>query len=227
MSNEHSKAFKDMTREEKKERIAKLWSRVRTTANLSITLKARQKEREAIERANFGLDSDVEPLSESQEREEQLYLQTNQQAKPLAWYLVNEETNWSRFTTILVQLLNWYSLLITPVLIVFEGRTHHFDAMKDFLLGTEWVVDVIWALKIYSNFITADKYNTTFMEIAKQYLKLWFWIDALATFPAIITLQRNKIALVLKMLRMAHLRHMLLPVRVLLDHVLMKDSITK
>ena len=53
----------------------------------------------------------------------------------------------------------------------------------------EWLVDISWTFEIILNFITADSNNRKFMSIAKDYISFWFWIDALATFPALFLLQ--------------------------------------
>ena len=63
------------------------------------------------------------------------------------------------------------------------------------------------------------------MTISKDYLSSWFLIDAAATFPAIFTLQHNKVALSFKMLRICHLFDIFQPLYLLLEHVLMRHKI--
>ena len=91
----------------------------------------------------------------------------------------------------------------------------------------EWACDLLWALNICVNFVTLKKKSDTFMHVSKRYLKLWFWIDALSTFPAIFTLQGNQVAQIMKMLRFSHLKSIFLPLRYLLNHVLMRNCTTK
>ena len=137
-------------------------------------------------RANFGLDSDVEyELSEGQSLEEELQFEEPADFSDLAWYLISPESRFSQFQNIQVQLITMGTLALTPLLLVFSER---YPYVKDALIPAEWVVDISWSIEICLNFITADANNRTFKTIAADYLRFWFWVDAFATFPAIIAL---------------------------------------
>ena len=174
---------------------------------------------------NFGLDTSMDyEVAESQELEELLRDCDGGTFEEMAWYLINPESSFSQFQNIQVQLVTWCTLILTPLLLVFKDD---YPEIGSGLLFVEWIVDISWTIEICLNFITADKNSTTFMAIAKNYLSFWFWFDALATFPAMYFLQDNTGALMLKMLRLLHLFDIFSPLKLLLERVLMRNSITK
>ena len=114
------KAFKNMSKAEKQERIQYLWGRIKMAMKIRGGLQRVVNEDNEKGRLNFGLDSDVEyELSESQELEEQLQYEPEGSYNTLAWYLINPESNLSKFQNIQVQLVTWCTLILTPLLLVF------------------------------------------------------------------------------------------------------------
>ena len=116
--------------------------------------------------------------------------------------------------------MTWFTLILTPFLLIFGKE----ERIKNTLIWLEWIADASWTLEIFLNFITAGGGKTTFKEISKSYLSLWFWIDSIATFPCMVLRQRNEYALLFKMLRLLHLQEIFYPLKLLLSY-LMKDKI--
>ena len=81
--------------------------------------------------------------------------------------------------------MTWTTCILTPILYVFGTE---YPQIKEKLLPLEWICDISWTAEICFNFITASKHERTFKKIALSYLTSWFIFDALATFPALITL---------------------------------------
>ena len=80
--------------------------------------------------------------------------------------------------------MTWATCILTPVLFVFG---EDYPEIKKALLPLEWICDISWTIEICVNFIAASKFKRTIKEISLSYLKGWFLIDAIATFPALIT----------------------------------------
>ena len=99
--------------------------------------------------------------------------------------MINPESKFSMFQNIQVQVITWATLILTPLVYVFWDE---YPQIHTNLTWVEWIVDLSWTVEICLNFITADANNRTFKTISYEYMKFWFWVDALATFPAIITL---------------------------------------
>ena len=103
----------------------------------------------------------------------------------MAWYLINEETKISKFKSVIVQFLTLFSLFVTPLILAFGDLV--IESVETIIIFV-WIVDISWAVQICFNFFTADRKNRTFRQIATNYLRFWFWIDAIATFPSIIAM---------------------------------------
>ena len=116
--------------------------------------------------------------------------------------------------------MTWSNLIITPVAIVF------YQEVGDRTDILEWIIDVIWTVEIIRRFFTADFNNKTFKDIATDYLKFWFWVDALSTFPPMIYLQNNRYINILKFLRILHFFELFSPFLLILEYA-MKDAIRK
>ena len=114
--------------------------------------------------------------------------------------------------------MTWATCILTPVLFVFASD---YPEIKEALLPIEWICDISWTIEICVNFISASRHRRTFRAISLGYLKGWFFIDAIATFPAIISRQNSKFAYYLKMLRLLHLFDMFNPFWLLLTNFLM------
>ena len=176
-----------MSAAEKKERIDYLWGRLRAASKIKGGLNYVVNRDNKKDRENFGLDSDMDyELSESQELEEQLHEENEDEYTNLAWFLINPESNFSMFQNIQVQLVTWATLILTPILLVFGNEEH--EHIKNGLIYVEWIVDISWTMEICLNFITASHHHRTFKSISFNYLRFWFWVDSVATFPAIIFL---------------------------------------
>ena len=115
-------------------------------------------------------------------------------------------------------------MIITPFIITFA---HSHEELVKPLRPVEFIVDISWTIEIFFNFIEADYKHRTFSAIALNYLKFWFWIDAISTFPCLIYLEnRNDLAL-LKMLRVLHIMELFSPFKLLLKSCLMKKNTKK
>ena len=137
-------------------------------------------------------------------------------------YLINPETTFSKVKDVWVQSMTWTNLIITPVAFVF----HETAGETAIVAGLEWIVDIAWSIEILMSFITADFNNRTFKSIACDYLKFWFWIDALSTFPAMVFYQKQRYVNLLKFLRILHFFELFSPFRLMLE-VIMRDAIRK
>ena len=84
-------------------------------------------------------------------------------------------------------MVTWFTLILTPFLLVFDDN----EDIKNTLIWIEWIVDISWTIEIMLNFMTASHNNRTFKSISLNYLKFWFWVDSIATFPAIVMRQHN------------------------------------
>lgn len=138
----------------------------------------------------------------------------------LPGYIINPESTFSKVQNVGLQLITWINLIITPVGFVFA------DEIGESLHFSEWVVDIAWTVEILMNFFTADYKNRTFRQISTDYLKFWFWVDALSTFPAMVLLQQNRYVNLLKFGRILHFSELFVPFRVLLEFC-MRDAIRK
>ena len=99
-------------------------------------------------------------MSESQELEEHLHLEDDNTFNDLAWYMINPESNFSIFQNVQVQVITWFTLILTPYLLVYgmENPELSLDFYKSWIIITpiEWIVDISWSIEICLNFITAD-----------------------------------------------------------------------
>jgi Ni/Fe-hydrogenase subunit HybB-like protein len=80
-----------------------------------------------------------------------------------------------------------YNVIILPINLGFEYQ------MSNFQMYLDYFIDVFFACDIVLNFFTGyyDEKKNLIMNhkmIIKNYLKLWFWIDILATMPFEIVL---------------------------------------
>ena len=100
--------------------------------------------------------------------------------------MIDPESGFSLFQNIEMQIFTWCTFIITPFILVFWYSN---PELHEKLLWLEWVVDISWMIEICLNFVTADATDRNFKDRAKTYLSFWFWVDAIATFPAVFTLQ--------------------------------------
>ena len=101
------------------------------------------------------------------------------------------------------------------------------DELFRILRPFDFITDISWTIEICLNFISADHTHRTFKDIALNYLKFYFWIDAIATFPNLLTMEQNESLMALKLLRIFHLMDLFKPIRLLLEHVFMRNYITQ
>ena len=71
-------------------------------------------------RQNLGIDSDASlVLSDSQELEEQLKYKVEDDLANLDWYIISPESTFSKIQRLQVQIVTWFTLILTPFLLVF------------------------------------------------------------------------------------------------------------
>lgn len=78
----------------------------------------------------------------------------------------------------------WLTVLITPLIMVYELQG--VDMMEKFL-WVVWFNDISWCIEILVSFLVASDNDKTFKDISLNYLKGFFVLDVLATFPPMIT----------------------------------------
>ena len=98
--------------------------------------------------------------------------------------------------------------------------------MGESLHVIEWIVDIAWTVEIFMSFLEATDKRITFKQTALNYLSFWFWIDALSTFPAMLTSQLNPYVNLTKFGRIFHFSELFMPFRLLLEYC-MKNAIRK
>lgn len=178
------------------------------------------------ERQNFGLDPEVSrSLDPEQELESMIVLEndTNANLTDLPWYIMNPKKTLYRVQNTQIQLMTWITVILTPLMMVFAMMGSH---LKEDLLWLIWLNDISWCLNIVLSFIVASPNNRTFKSIAKSYLTGYFFFDAMATLPPMITMQRDPKINLLKFLRLVHLGQMFTPFKKLID-VCMKNAIAR
>jgi hypothetical protein len=104
---------------------------------------------------------------------------------PLPCGVLHPKSRFKIYWSLLLILLLLYSAFVSPVRIAFADS----DAEE----GMAWVVieavvDILFGLDIFVNFISAyydddDNLIGSRRTIVINYMKLWFWIDLLASFP--------------------------------------------
>ena len=172
-----------MNERQKKEHIKALWKKVRFYVMTKGSFQHIMRVKEAKRRERFGLDTDRSAyLPEEQELESQLVYEDDSIQSTLPGYIINPESTFSKVKNVWVQSITWTNLIITPVGFVFS------DQVGEQLEGIEWIVDVAWTVEILMSFLTATYNDRTLKQISFSYLKFWFWVDSISTFPAMITL---------------------------------------
>ena len=111
---------------------------------------------------------------------------TGDELTDLPWYLISPKIFGYKLLFVLVQMMTWISVFLTPLVRVY---TMMGSDIQQHVLGLLWFIDGIWCLFILTKFLTASITNRTFCDIAKAYLKSTFLFDILATIPPIITYQ--------------------------------------
>jgi len=98
-------------------------------------------------------------------------------------FLLLPDDKLKTFWTIVIVVLMVYTAIFVPFKIAFVEIDSGFLAILD------GVVDILFAIDIIVNFLSAvehpktGKLITDHKEIAKIYLMRWFWLDFLACFP--------------------------------------------
>ena len=171
-----------MTAEEKRERIAYLWKKVRLMVHMRGSIQQMIDDMQMKARECFGLsdDEDERYLDNDQELERQLPFVTDD-LTDLPWYLINPESRGAITWHIMNQMINWITLFVIPFILAFnrEGQLDKYTS----LYYLAWTVDISWVFDITLNFFTADEQNRTFTKISRHYVGGWFIVDFLATVP--------------------------------------------
>ena len=82
-------------------------------------------------------------------------------------------------------------MIITFVAYGGAGEGEQADKLARVLRPLEWLTDISWTVEICLNFVSADHTHRSFKGISLRYLRFWFWIDAIATFPNMYYLEEN------------------------------------
>ena len=118
--------------------------------------------------------------------------------------------------------MTWITVILTPMLIVFDLMDNLVTEDKranlsDRWLWLVWVNDISWCVEIVLNFFLASPKKRNCRAIACSYFKGYFIFDVLATVPPMLFLQKSKEVNFLKFLRLAHIRDMFRPFKSLID----------
>ena len=130
----------------------------------------------------YSIDLDI-PEGFAEDSEEEMYAQAK-----LPWYILNPGGCFRRYWDLYHLILLFYVAFFVPYRVAFkEAKDAH---TENILLICEIVTDVSFGVDIVLNFFTAyaDKgadyrLETRISRIAKRYLRSYFFIDLIATFP--------------------------------------------
>lgn len=103
--------------------------------------------------------------------------------KRLPWYLLSPSSPYLYVWNIIIALLLVYTATLMPYRIAFQEPVY-FDSFTIF----ETVVDFIFIKDIFVNFVTsfrtdAGDYERNLWRVMLSYIKSWFFIDVLSSFP--------------------------------------------
>jgi hypothetical protein len=163
--------FSVLSTEEKETRLCYLWSRMIQRARGASSLVSKLKNlREKI--AIFGQAKKQKQTLKEKELKDQ---------KPTC--LIDPKTSvWKNYWNLYISVLLIYSVIFVPVKVSF------FDESSTGMIAWDFIVDASFATDIIFTFLTGYEKKDQTVEtdkrvIAQQYLKMWFWIDILSTFP--------------------------------------------
>lgn len=102
---------------------------------------------------------------------------------PLPWYILSPGTPYLYFWNLIIALLLIYTATVMPYRIAFQDPVY-FDSFTIF----ETVVDFIFIKDIFVNCLTTyrtntGKYESSLRNILLTYIKTWFIIDLISSFP--------------------------------------------
>ena len=132
--------------------------------------------------------------------------------KPVSLPIIHPESRGKFFWDICVLISALYVSIEVPVAIVYRLQT---SSVISFL---NWVVTFIYLLDIVVNFRTSFQSEGKFIrdpqEIARRYLRSWFWIDLVAAFPLSAFLTGKSIAGIYRMVKLLRLSRLLKLMRI-------------
>ena len=91
----------------------------------------------------------------------------------LPWYVISPKSKFSKIQNIQIQMMTWMTVIVTPLVIVFEMMDETLPEgvpktkLKEQLTWLVWLNDFSWCLEIILNFFTATPAKRTFKEISK------------------------------------------------------------
>ncbi len=111
----------------------------------------------------------------------------------LPWYIISHKRNFNKVQDIQIQIMTWTTVIITPLIVVFNMMDGSLPPEKQAnlssrLLWLVWLNDISWCIEIILKFFTSTPTAHTFKEISLDYLKGFFLFDILATLPPMLTL---------------------------------------
>ena len=95
--------------------------------------------------------------------------------------MIHPENRYYEFFQLIVNILIAYSAIEIPLLIAFHPE------VSTPLLIFDGIVTFVFAVDIVTRFFTSIEVNGVFItdrkEVARRYMKFWFWVDMIATVP--------------------------------------------
>jgi len=158
-----------MTEEQKKERIKKLWGKVRVISSLKMFL------------TKMADDNDNIPESEKFKLALGLEDENEEEGHPSP-YILDLDPQYYKIWELIMVVPMWYLILFSPIFLIWP----HFQTKFAISL---WVQDVFFLVDFFILLLKPDGGELTVCEVIqnKLYVKS-FWCNLLATFPVFFTM---------------------------------------
>lgn len=193
-----------------KERVRFLWAKLSVACRQPGLLEELEIERNKHLDRNFGLRG-IKMLVESDEeidivdtKHKIVTLREALGKKTLPWYLLSDESTFSKTQKIFVQIMTWSTIIVTPL-------TFLFPSLKAMTNNYEWFVDTVWCFEIFISFFKGHlELAPTFEASVRRYMRDGpltigaFWFDFISTIPPMIMKEESMIANAFKFLRLYH-----------------------
>jgi hyperpolarization activated cyclic nucleotide-gated potassium channel 2 len=111
------------------------------------------------------------------ERVNKPYLKTYEEAQNYKWLILPDNRK-KMYWDIFIGLLLIYTAIFLPFFVCFDVDT---SQTMDIVIDLSFMIDII--VTFFSSVKELDRYIVDKKIIAKNYIKTWFFIDILTTFP--------------------------------------------